>query len=87
MQGGKSDMFMRNSIIAALLISGANTALAQESLFGEPATQDDIDKRFWSVFPDGENLPDGEGTAIQGAILYEEQCELCHGTPGRKRNE
>jgi len=74
-------MFMRKALIGAMLVGGVTNAMAQESRFGEPATQEDIDKRFWSVFPDGENLPDGQGTAIEGAEIFEFQCHACHISP------
>lgn len=76
-------MYMRNLLIATVA-AGALTAAAQESRFGTPATQADIDKRFWSTFPDGENLPEGQGTVVQGKPLFEEQCALCHGTPAER---
>ena len=81
MRKGKLDMFMRKTLIAAMLLGGTASVIAQESRFGEPATQEDIDKRFFSVFPDGENLPDGQGTAIEGAELFEYQCHACHLNP------
>ena len=84
MQRGRSDMSMHKILIAALMISGAQTVVAQQSRFGEPATQADIDKRFWSVFPDGENLPDGQGTAVEGAELFENNCHICHMNPPDK---
>lgn len=77
-------MYMRKLIIPICLSFAFTAAQAQQPRFGEAATQDDIDKRFWSVFPDGENLPDGQGTVSEGAVLFEEQCELCHGTPDEK---
>ncbi|MDG1995344.1 MAG: hypothetical protein P8J14_02525 [Emcibacteraceae bacterium] len=77
-------MYMRKIITLGLMLGTASVAMAQESRFGAKATQADIDKRFFSVFPDGENLPAGQGTAVLGAPLFEEQCELCHGTPEEK---
>jgi S-disulfanyl-L-cysteine oxidoreductase SoxD len=67
-------------IITTLLLSTQITS-AQESRFGVPATQADIDKSFWSVFPDGEFLPDGEGTVAEGRELFEYQCNMCHNFP------
>jgi len=80
-------MFMRNTLIAALMIGGCATAMAQQAGFGVPATQADIDKRFFSVFPDGENLPDGQGTAKLGAELFEIQCLACHNSPPGEESE
>ncbi len=34
------------------------------------------------IFPDGSNLPDGSGTAIQGRQLYIDLCQRCHGPEG-----
>ena len=35
-----------------------------------------------SVFPDGRNLPEGEGRYEVGKKLYESQCVACHGVAG-----
>ena len=37
----------------------------------------------FAVFPDGEGLPEGEGTAIEGFAIYQAQCLLCHGESGQ----
>lgn len=77
-------MSMLKTFVIACLLLGYQSVLAQDSLFGEPATEDDIKMRFWSVFPDGEYLPDGQGTAALGEELFMDNCELCHGTPQEK---
>ena len=87
MRGGKSAMFMRKTLLLACAIGLAQSAMAQQSGFGEPASQADIDKRFWSVFPDGENLPGGQGTAMEGAELFEYQCHACHKNPPDQLSE
>ena len=73
---------MRNILIIASLVLTAHAANAQQSRFGEPATQEDIDKSFWAVFPDVEFLPEGEGNVVRGRELFEEQCNICHNMPG-----
>ena len=35
------------------------------------------------IKPSGEGLPDGEGTAAAGAILYQQYCTACHGDQGQ----
>jgi hypothetical protein len=80
-------MFMRKTLVTVLMLGCAHSAMAQQSGFGEPATQEDIDKRFFSVFPDGEFLPDGEGTAVLGKEIFEYQCHACHLNPPDESNE
>lgn len=50
---------------------------------GRTATLDEI--RAWDidVRPDGTGLPTGRGTVAQGAIVFAEQCALCHGDRGQ----
>lgn len=69
------------SIVVFLAASLVSTAGA-DSGFSEPATEEDIERVYWSVFPDGENLPDGSGTATQGIAAYEMYCAACHGMDG-----
>lgn len=35
------------------------------------------------VFADGRGLPDGEGNASDGAVLYKQLCASCHGSEGQ----
>lgn len=35
-----------------------------------------------TVFPNGRNLPSGQGSVTQGAALYARQCASCHGVRG-----
>ncbi len=58
-------MYLREFLIIASLILTTQLSNAQ-SRFGKPATQADIDKSFWTIFPDGEFLPDGEGNVAAG---------------------
>lgn len=73
---------MRKTLLIVVLFFGAQAATAQQSRFGAPATKADIDKSFWSVFPDGEFLPEGQGTAVEGKELFEYNCNMCHNLPG-----
>lgn len=38
-----------------------------------------------SVLPDGNGLPPGRGTAVQGKKIYAEKCAACHGDQGEGR--
>lgn len=49
---------------------------------GQALPADVVDKLSMHVFPDGQGLPAGSGSVQQGAILYKQQCLLCHGLDG-----
>lgn len=73
-------MCMRKLIGAALLVFAAAAAHGQG--FGEPASEEDVALVYLSVMPDGGNLPDGSGTAIEGEPLFQLHCASCHGADG-----
>jgi mono/diheme cytochrome c family protein len=49
---------------------------------GRPVSEADLALWDISVGPDGKGLPPGSGTAAQGAAIYAEKCEACHGKDG-----
>ncbi|MDP3651775.1 MAG: cytochrome c [Rhodoferax sp.] len=49
---------------------------------GQPLPQAHIDRFSITIFPDGRNLPPGQGSVAQGARLYQAQCAACHGDTG-----
>jgi mono/diheme cytochrome c family protein len=80
-------MSMRNSLaaVAALTLAfGAATAVAADRPgLGKPVTEADLALWDISVGPDGAGLPPGSGTPAQGAVVFAEKCELCHGKAGQ----
>ena len=42
----------------------------------------EVERYAITVFPDGRNLPPGQGSVEQGARLYKMQCAGCHGARG-----
>ena len=65
------------------LMVGAATAIAADRPgLGKPVTEADLALWDISVAPDGAGLPSGSGTPAQGAIVYAQKCELCHGKEG-----
>ena len=50
---------------------------------GQPATLEEVAALSMNVFPDGRGLPDGSGSVIQGASLYQSKCIMCHGAYGK----
>jgi cytochrome c len=66
------------------LLMGANV-LAQSSTYGVGRTPTADEIRAWdiSIGPTGEELPQGRGTAKEGAQLYRTKgCAGCHGATG-----
>jgi len=62
----------------AQTLPGANPAIN----LGEPMSEAEIAPYAITIFPDGRNLPAGQGSVAQGAALYHAQCEVCHGESG-----
>ena len=50
--------------------------------FGRTATAAEIKALDIDVRPDGQGLPEGEGTVAEGAQIYKMKCAVCHGATG-----
>ncbi len=77
-------MSMReSSLIAVFLLFAFSFSIVQaQTSFSEPATEADIALVNLSIDTDGQNLPEGSGTAEQGKPLYDVHCVACHGADG-----
>jgi S-disulfanyl-L-cysteine oxidoreductase SoxD len=86
MMRGASVSGLALALTAAVFTSGRPGATRTDppSRFnlGRVATPDEIKAWDVSVFPDGEGLPPGSGTAAQGAATYAQKCAMCHGRTG-----
>lgn len=71
-------------IMAGMLFGSAVTATAapEGPKLGRPASPEEIASQDIAVFPDGSGLPPGQGTAVEGKVLYEARCASCHGPKG-----
>lgn len=70
-------------VLAIPLALVAGIALAADGPgFGKPISEADLAKWDISVPPDGKGLPSGSGTPAQGAAVYAQKCEVCHGKDG-----
>ena len=49
---------------------------------GRPASADEIRRLDIDVMPNGHGLPEGRGTAAEGAAIYAAKCASCHGKTG-----
>jgi mono/diheme cytochrome c family protein len=79
-------MCMREAIALTIviLIAGCTTTTARRETpkLGRVATAQEIAGWDISVEPDGTGLPAGRGTALEGAAVYEQKCQACHGAKG-----
>lgn len=79
-------MFNSRSIaaaLAALILIAASVASAGERYgFGRTATRAEIAGWDIDVRPDGQGLPPGQGTAVEGETVYMDRCASCHGEFG-----
>ena len=49
---------------------------------GKPVSEADLALWDISIGPDGKDLPPGSGTPAQGAAIFAQKCEACHGKDG-----
>lgn len=66
---------------AALLLSTSVVA-AEGFGLGREALPDEIAAWDIDIRPDGQGLPDGQGSVEDGEVVYSEQCAVCHGDFG-----
>lgn len=64
------------------LLMHASQAQAPATALGVPIADAEIERFSITIFPDGRNLPPGQGTVTQGRGLYQGQCAMCHGANG-----
>jgi S-disulfanyl-L-cysteine oxidoreductase SoxD len=80
-------------LAAALSLSVASLCRAQSQPtaqnksahpnLGRPLAPDEIRQLDITVTPDGRGLPEGSGSVEQGAKIYAEKCQVCHGPQGK----
>ena len=73
-----------SSIGVLTLLCTATTALAQGPTYrlGTTPSAEEIKARDTAISPDGRALPPGRGTVKEGATLYAQKCQACHGPNG-----
>jgi len=77
---------MRSWLVLLLLLgSDAFSSGLYDNLtiqLARPLLEKEIKSFEITVFPDGKNLPTGQGSVLQGKALYKIQCLMCHGEQG-----
>ena len=70
-------------VMVLITVAGYTCSVAQETPnLGRPATPAEVAGWDISIPPDGTGLPPGSGTPEQGAIVYTQKCQACHGEKG-----
>jgi mono/diheme cytochrome c family protein len=70
-------------IFVLIALAGSLSSLAQETPnLGRPATPAEVAGWDISIPPDGTGLPPGSGIPAQGAVVYAQKCQACHGEKG-----
>ena len=73
-----------SSVGVLMLLCTATTALAQGPTYrlGTTPSAEEIKARDTAISPDGRELPAGSGTVKEGATVYAQKCQACHGPNG-----
>jgi S-disulfanyl-L-cysteine oxidoreductase SoxD len=80
--GGSARRFI--TVVLTGVLVGSAIVVAQMPLgIGRAASPQEIAKIDIDVRPDGKGLPEGKGTAAQGAKIYAAKCASCHGANGQ----
>jgi cytochrome c len=79
-------MSTREALVLAglVLVSGgcAGTTAPETPNLGRAATPAEVAGWDISIAPDGRGLPSGRGTSAEGALVYAQKCQACHGEKG-----
>jgi S-disulfanyl-L-cysteine oxidoreductase SoxD len=75
-------LFVLLLLITVTLRSGVTFAQTTTPSLGRTPTAAELRAIDIEVLPDGRGLPDGQGTAQAGRVVYERHCRSCHGATG-----
>ena len=72
-------------LASAMILAAPALGLAQSPAYnvGTPLSQDEIQKFDFMIGPEGQQLPAGHGSAKEGAVIFAQRCEVCHGKNGQ----
>src|SRR6266850_6478431 len=73
-------------LVPVMILAAPVAVLAAQSRafpnVGAPLSQQDIQNFDRMIGPDGKELPIGRGTSKEGAVIFAQRCEICHGKNG-----
>ena len=72
-------------LVPVIILAAPAVGLAQSPRFnvGTPLSQQEIQSFDRMIGPQGQALPAGRGTAKEGAVVFANRCEVCHGKNGQ----
>jgi cytochrome c len=76
-------MFLHRKVVLGAVVAGSLVSPGFANDFGRPATSDEIKLWDMDIRPDGKSLPEGSGTVAHGKVVYDENCQACHGPNGQ----
>jgi S-disulfanyl-L-cysteine oxidoreductase SoxD len=71
------------AVVVALALCAGETLAADQPGLGKAVSEADLAQWDISIGPDGKGLPPGSGTSAQGAAIFAQKCEPCHGKDGQ----
>jgi cytochrome c len=77
-------MGLRNVFLLVVVLGLCHVGFAQSPTYGLGKTPTAEAIRAWdiAISPEGKELPQGSGSAKEGAPLYAQKCAACHGASG-----
>lgn len=73
---------LRGAVVVGLVLVAGAAGAQQRYGIGHSATPAQVSAWNLDVFPDGRNLPAGQGSVIRGREIFVAQCAACHGERG-----
>jgi len=71
--------FLKMLAASTVVVIVAGPALAGPLGLGRAATLDEVSAWDIDIRPDGQGLPEGEGSVLVGEEIFAEKCAICHG--------
>ena len=75
-------MLKLNSALIGLFLFTLSAQTPGKLNIGRIAVEKDIAARDKFITPEGNGLPAGRGTALEGKLIFERRCAKCHGQKG-----
>jgi len=75
-------MSMRNVFLLPIAVCVSLPVQAESPGLGEPVDQQMLAAIDYTILPNGDGLPAGSGTAVDGLAVYRQNCLACHGDGG-----